>query len=159
MLSSELRVLSWEDAALWRDTWRERNLRIGFTNGCFDVLHVGHLALLDFTLAHCDRLIVGINSDASVRKLKGRNRPINPEHERAAMVASFNMVDACVIFGEDTPMKLIKMLEPDVLVKGSDYKMSDIVGADFVKAKGGKVLRCPYIEGKSTTGILKVVRS
>lgn len=158
MLSPELRVLTWEDAELWRDTWRRRDLRIGFTNGCFDVLHIGHLALLDFTLAHCDRLIVGINSDASVRRLKGRNRPINPAHERAAMVAAFNMVDACVIFEEDTPMKLIQMLEPDVLVKGGDYKLSDIVGGDFVKSKGGKVLRCPYIEGKSTTGMLKVVR-
>lgn len=159
MLSPELRVLTWEDAALWRDAWRDRGLKIGFTNGCFDVLHIGHLALLDFTMAHCDRLIVGINSDATVRALKGKNRPINPANERAAMVAGFSMVDAVVIFDQMTPLKLIHMLEPDVLVKGSDYRMSDIIGAEFVKERGGKVLRCPFIEGKSTTGVLKVVRS
>lgn len=158
MLSAELRVLSWEDAQLWCETWRERGLKIGFTNGCFDILHIGHMSLFDFASAHCDRLIVGINADLSVRRLKGRNRPINPAMERAAMVASFQMVDAAVVFTEDTPLKLIKFLEPDVLVKGGDYKMSDIVGADFVTGRGGKVLRCPFIEGKSTTGVLKVVR-
>lgn len=158
MLSSELRILSWDDAAHWRDTWRARGLRIGFTNGCFDILHVGHLSLLDYTQTYCDRLFVGINSDASVRRLKGRNRPINPEHERAAMVAAFQMVDAAVIFPQDTPMKLIELLEPDVLFKGGDYKVSDIVGADFVKARGGKIHRAPFIQGKSTTGMLKVVR-
>lgn len=158
MLSSELRVLSWEDVSLWCETWRNRGLKIGFTNGCFDVLHVGHLALLDFSLAHCDRLIVGINSDASVRRIKGRNRPINPDIERATLISAFEQVDAAVIFHDDTPMKLIKHIDPDVLVKGGDYKMSDIVGADYVKSKGGKVLRCPFVEGKSTTGILKVVR-
>ena len=123
-----------------------------------DVASGGELAVALRGGVAGDRLIVGINSDASVRRLKGRNRPINPDHERAALVASFTMVDACVIFSEDTPMKLIKHIDPDVLVKGGDYKLSDIVGGDYVKSKGGKVLRCPFVEGKSTTGILKVVR-
>jgi D-beta-D-heptose 7-phosphate kinase/D-beta-D-heptose 1-phosphate adenosyltransferase len=158
MLSSELRILEWDEAAHWCETWRRTGKRIGFTNGCFDLLHVGHAALFDFALDHCDRLIVAINSDASVRKLKGRNRPVNMAYDRAALVGSLTAVDATVIFNEDTPLKLITLLEPDVLIKGGDYKMSDIVGADFVKSKGGKVLRCPFVEGKSTTGLLKVVR-
>jgi D-beta-D-heptose 7-phosphate kinase/D-beta-D-heptose 1-phosphate adenosyltransferase len=154
MISSELRVLDIEDAVLWCDVWRKRNLRIAFTNGCFDVLHIGHLALLDFTLSKCDRLIVGINSDASVRRLKGRNRPINTARDRATMLASFTMVDAVVIFDEDTPMKLIEKLEPDVLIKGGDYKIKDIVGAERTLAVGGKVYRCPMHGHQSTTKII-----
>lgn len=158
MLSSELRILDWEDISMWRDAWRMRNLRIGFTNGCFDVLHIGHAALLDYTMDKCDRLIVGINSDASVRRLKGHNRPINGERDRAAMVASMTAVDAVVIFNESTPLRLIELLEPDVLVKGADYKFSQIIGADFVKSRGGKVYRCPIIEGKSSTKIIRMVK-
>lgn len=155
MISSELRVLSLEDAELWCSAWRRRDLKIGFTNGCFDVLHIGHLALLDFTLGKCDRLIVGINTDASVRRLKGRNRPVNPEMDRALLVASFSMVDAVILFEDDTPIKLIKTLEPDVLIKGADYKMKDIVGADIVR----EVLRCPFIPNKSTTKtLMRVIR-
>lgn len=155
MISSEIRVLTWEDALLWRDAWRRRDLKIGFTNGCFDVLHIGHLAVLDFTYGKCDRLIVGINSDESVRRLKGRNRPYNPVRERAAMVSAFGPVDAVVIFEEDTPMRLIQALEPDVLIKGSDYPMSQVVGADFVRARGGMVYRCPIIPGRSSTETIR----
>ncbi|MFN9953448.1 MAG: hypothetical protein ACK55I_10130 [bacterium] len=106
---------------------------------------------MDFTLSKCDRLIVGINSDASVRRLKGALRPINPERERAAMIAAFTMVDAVVIFNEDTPLNLIKALEPDALFKGADYKKSDIVGADIVK----KVYRVPIVADRSTPRIVR----
>lgn len=151
MISSEIRILTLEDALLWRDAWRRRDLSIGFTNGCFDVLHFGHLTVLDYTFGKCDRLIVGINSDASVRRIKGRNRPHNPERERAAMVASLAPVDCVVIFEEDTPMKLIEALEPDVLIKGGDYTVAQIVGADFVMKRGGKVYRCPLVANRSTS--------
>lgn len=157
MLSSELRVIDLDEAVHWAETWRRTGKRVGFTNGCFDVLHIGHAALLDFTMDKCDRLIVGVNSDASVRRLKGHNRPINGERERAAMLASFNAVDAVVIFGEDTPMNLIAAIDPDVLIKGADYTVSKIVGADYVKGRGGKVYRCPIIEGKSSTKVIKMV--
>lgn len=158
MLSSELRVLDLDEAVHWCETWRRTGKRVGFTNGCFDVLHIGHAALLDYTMDKCDRLIVGINSDASVRRLKGHNRPINPARERAAMLASFNAVDAVVIFEEDTPMNLITALDPDVLIKGADYSVAKIVGADFVKSHGGKVYRCPIVEGKSSTNVIKMVK-
>lgn len=157
MLSSELRVLDLDEAVHWAETWRRTGKRVGFTNGCFDVLHIGHASLLDYTMDKCDRLIVGINSDASVRRLKGHNRPINGERERAAMLASFNAVDAVVIFNETTPIRLIEALEPEALFKGSDYKVSDIVGAAFVKSIGGKVYRCPMVEGRSSSKIIRMV--
>lgn len=158
MLSSELRVLDWDEAAHWCETWRRTDKRIGFTNGCFDVLHIGHATLLDYTMDKCDRLIVGLNSDASVRRLKGNGRPINNQRDRAAMLALFNAVDAVVIFDTDTPLNLIKMIEPDAMFKGADYGVSQIIGADIVKQRGGKVYRCPLVEGHSSTKVIKMVR-
>jgi D-beta-D-heptose 7-phosphate kinase/D-beta-D-heptose 1-phosphate adenosyltransferase len=137
--------------------WRLDGLRIGFTNGCFDLLHVGHLSLLNFARAQCDRLVLGLNSDASARRLKGPSRPINAEIDRAMVLAGLSDVDAVVIFDEETPLDLITQLSPDVLVKGADYRMDQIVGADVVHAAGGRVLTCDIVPGKSTTSIVSAI--
>lgn len=138
--------------------WRRDGLRIGFTNGCFDILHVGHLSLLEYSRMQCDRLVVGVNADASVRRLKGPDRPINTDRDRARMLASLAVVDAVAIFDEDTPLDLIAALQPDVLVKGADYELSQIVGADLVTARGGEVLRFGLVPERSTSAILARAR-
>jgi len=138
--------------------WRHDGLRVGFTNGCFDILHLGHIELLRYSRRNCDRLIVGINSDASVRRLKGPERPFNPEGDRAEVLAALDVVDAVVIFTEDTPQALIEGVEPDVLVKGADYALEDIVGADFVLGRGGAVLRFDLVEGRNSTGLIAKLR-
>ncbi|MAI89377.1 D-glycero-beta-D-manno-heptose 1-phosphate adenylyltransferase [Ponticaulis sp.] len=135
--------------------WRSEGLKIGFTNGCFDILHAGHIRSLEFAASHCDRLIVGLNSDASVKRLKGDARPINGELDRAELLAALQMVDAVMLFTEDTPYELIRQVQPDLIVKGGDYKPEDVVGADIVKARGGEVLIAPILEGRSTTGIIE----
>lgn len=132
------------------------NFRIVFTNGCFDVLHKGHAHILNHASAVTDHtfLIVGLNSDASVTRLKGEGRPINQFDDRALMLASMHAVDAVVGFEEDTPYELIKMIRPDYLVKGGDYDPATIVGADIVKASGGEVVVIPYLENYSTTKLI-----
>ena len=127
---------------------------IAFTNGCFDILHRGHIASLSQAAAEADFLIVGVNADASVRKLKGEHRPINDQQARAELLASLLMVDAVVIFEEDTPLELIKAILPEVLVKGGDYALEQIVGAKEVIAAGGKVVINPLVPGFSTTGLI-----
>jgi D-beta-D-heptose 7-phosphate kinase/D-beta-D-heptose 1-phosphate adenosyltransferase len=134
--------------------WREQGLRIGFTNGCFDLIHPGHVSLLAQARAACDRLIVGLNSDASVRRLKGENRPVQPAAARAVVLASLATVDAVVVFSEDTPIRLIDQLRPDVLVKGADYRMEQVIGADLVHGWGGQVLLAAIEPGYSTTATL-----
>jgi rfaE bifunctional protein nucleotidyltransferase chain/domain len=131
--------------------------RVVFTNGCFDILHRGHVAYLDQAKRKGNILVVGLNSDASVRRLKGHGRPINPERDRAEVLAALASVDYVTIFGEDTPLALIKALQPDVLVKGGDWPISKIVGADIVRGRGGKVLTLPFIKGRSTTGLLRKI--
>jgi D-beta-D-heptose 7-phosphate kinase/D-beta-D-heptose 1-phosphate adenosyltransferase len=131
--------------------WRESGLKIAFTNGCFDLLHPGHVSLLDQARRSADRLIVGLNADLSIRRLKGPNRPVQSEVARATVLASMKSVDAVVIFPEDTPINLIEALEPDVLVKGADYKLETVVGADIVMNYGGKVLLAALVSGHSTT--------
>jgi len=138
-----------ERVAAWR---RGGHARIGFTNGCFDLIHPGHVALLTQARGACDRLIVGLNSDASVRRLKGPDRPIQPESARAIVLASLGSVDLVVPFGEDTPIELIRALRPDVLVKGADYRADQVVGGEFVQSYGGRVLLVPIVPGNSTTG-------
>lgn len=128
--------------------------RVVFTNGCFDILHLGHVRYLKEAKAMGDILIVGLNSDASVKRLKGESRPINSEKNRAAMLAEMDFIDYIVIFEEDTPYEVIKAIEPDILVKGGDYNPDDIVGGDIVKGKGGQVLTIPLVEGQSTTNII-----
>jgi GDP-L-fucose synthase len=133
------------------DGWRRGGLRIGFTNGCFDILHPGHVSLMRQARAACDRLVVGLNSDASVRLLKGPSRPVQDEAARAAVLSAFTDVDALVVFDGETPERLIEAVRPDVLVKGADYTVETVVGADFVRKHGGEVLLARLEEGHSTT--------
>lgn len=129
-----------------------------FSNGCFDLVHQGHIDYLSKSRDLADYLVIGLNTDNSVRRLKGPRRPINDEYSRALMLASFLFVDYVVMFDEDTPYNLIKTLQPDVLIKGSDYKVEDIVGYDIVTARGGKVVTLDFIPGFSTTLIEKRIR-
>jgi D-beta-D-heptose 7-phosphate kinase/D-beta-D-heptose 1-phosphate adenosyltransferase len=149
-------------AHLARDTveaWRLNGFKVGFTNGCFDLLHPGHVTLLAEARARCDRLVVGLNSDASVARLKGPTRPIQPDGARATVLASLASVDLVVIFEEDTPAALIEMLRPDVLIKGGDYTVESIVGADFVIANGGRVEIVDLVPGFSTTKTVERMNS
>jgi D-beta-D-heptose 7-phosphate kinase/D-beta-D-heptose 1-phosphate adenosyltransferase len=136
------------------ERWRRQGLRIGFTNGCFDLLHPGHVALLGQAKAACDRLVVGLNSDASTARLKGPSRPIQQETERASVLASLAAVDLIVIFDEDTPIDLIRAMRPHLLVKGADYRLEEVVGADIVKSHGGEVLLAEITPGYSTTATI-----
>ena len=134
--------------------WRSAGETIVFTNGCFDILHRGHVEYLAQAADLGDKLIVGLNTDASVKRLKGESRPVNDEKSRALMLSALQFVDVVVFFGEDTPYELIKQLQPDILVKGNDYKPEEIVGYDIVTAKGGKVLTIDLVKGFSTTNII-----
>ena len=136
------------------ESWRRQSLKVGFTNGCFDLLHPGHISLLTQAKAACDRLVVGLNSDVSVTRLKGPGRPIQSEVARATVLASLAAVDMVVIFGEDTPTRVIETLRPDVLVKGADYRIDEVVGADLVEGYGGKVLLARLEAGYSTSATL-----
>lgn len=131
--------------------WRLKSKKIVFTNGCFDILHLGHVDYLAKASDQGDVLIVGVNSDASTKKLKGAQRPINNEEQRSMLIASLHFVDAVVIFNEDTPYELVKTVQPDVLVKGADYAPEKIAGYDIVTAKGGKVITIELLPGYSTT--------
>ena len=147
-------MLSAADAACAVETWRGLGLRVGFTNGCFDLVHPGHVSLLVQARAACDRLIVGVNSDASVRRLKGPTRPVQDETSRATVLAALSPVDLVVVFDEDTPMDLIHILKPDVLVKGADYTVATVVGAEFVQSYGGRVVLAELSAGHSTTATI-----
>ena len=133
--------------------WRFKEQKIVFTNGCFDILHLGHIEYLAKASELGQVLVIGLNSDLSVRKIKGEHRPINPEYARAMLLASLSFVSAVVLFDEDTPYELIKNIQPDILVKGNDYKVEDIAGHDIVLANGGKVITIELTQGFSTTGI------
>ncbi|MGB0931809.1 MAG: D-glycero-beta-D-manno-heptose 1-phosphate adenylyltransferase [Chitinophagales bacterium] len=135
--------------------WRFQDRKIVFTNGCFDLIHKGHIHTLAKARALGDLLIVGLNSDASVKRLKGESRPIQSENNRALILAAMIFVDAVVIFEEDTPFNLIELVQPDVLVKGGDYQKHEVVGADIVEAKGGEVILIPFVEGHSTTKLIE----
>jgi len=151
LLAAEAKVVGLDALLARAERWRGAGLRLGFTNGCFDLLHPGHVSLLAQARAACDRLIVGLNSDASTRRLKGAGRPIQPEAARAAVLASVASVDLVVIFGEDTPLELIEALKPDVLVKGADYTRDEVVGADLVERHGGKLILVDLAPGHSTS--------
>jgi rfaE bifunctional protein nucleotidyltransferase chain/domain len=129
-------------------------MKIVFTNGCFDILHRGHVEYLQKAKTFGDKLVVGLNSDASVRRLKGETRPIQDEKSRKIILEALRFVDEVIIFDEDTPYELIKKIQPDVLVKGADYKPEDIVGYDIVKAKGGEVRTVEFVDGHSTSKIV-----
>lgn len=152
------RIISREEIPLQSIRWRLKSKTIGFTNGVFDILHQGHIKILSEAAAFTDMLVVGINSDASVKRLKGESRPVNDERARALILASLIMVDAVVIFDEDTPLELIKSIKPDVLVKGGDYTIETIVGAKEVMEYNGKVQIIPLEEGFSTTDIIERIQ-
>jgi len=137
--------------------WRLLGKTIAFTNGCFDILHQGHIASLSDAAREADYLVVGLNSDASTRRLKGDSRPVNDQQARATVLASLLMVDAVVIFDEDTPLEPINAVQPDVLVKGGDYTIDQIVGAKEVIAAGGRVVINPILPGFSTTGLIEKI--
>lgn len=137
--------------------WRLLSKTVAFTNGCFDILHVGHIASLSDAAKEADFLVVGVNTDASTRRLKGDSRPVNDEAARAQLLSSLLMVDAVVLFDEDTPLELIKAVQPDVLVKGGDYTLDQIVGAKEVMAAGGRVVINPIVAGRSTTGLIEKI--
>jgi D-beta-D-heptose 7-phosphate kinase/D-beta-D-heptose 1-phosphate adenosyltransferase len=153
------KIFSLRDIVFQCNRWKLLSKTISFTNGCFDILHPGHIASLSDAAREADFLVVGLNSDASARRLKGEGRPVMDEKSRATMMASLLMVDAVVIFEEDTPLELIKLVRPDVLVKGGDYTIDQIVGAKEVQADGGRVVINPILEGFSTTGIIGRIRS
>ena len=148
------------DAALARiAAWRRAGLRVGFTNGCFDLIHPGHVRLLARARVACDRLVVGLNSDASVRRLKGPDRPVQNETARAIVMASMASADFVVLFEEDTPQALIEAIRPDLLFKGADYRLDQVVGGEFVLAHGGQVTLIPLEEGHSTTNTIRRINS
>jgi D-beta-D-heptose 7-phosphate kinase/D-beta-D-heptose 1-phosphate adenosyltransferase len=147
-------LVSSAEARAWRERWAREGRTVGFANGCFDLLHPGHISLIRQAAAACDRLIVALNSDASVRRLKGSARPVQREAARAEVIGALKGVALVVIFEEDTPKALIEELRPDLLVKGADYKSEDVVGADFVQARGGKILLAELVVGQSTTRLL-----
>lgn len=150
------KIFSWARAREWRASLRPR--RLVFTNGVFDLLHTGHVDVLLAARRAGDALVVGVNSDASVQRLKGPGRPVRNQAERAYLVAALAMVDAVVVFEQDTPLELIRELDPDVLVKGGDYSETTIVGATEVRARGGDVVVVPLTEGQSTTSIVEKLR-
>ncbi|GIV31988.1 MAG: cytidylyltransferase [Saprospiraceae bacterium] len=151
----EKKIVDLEQAGRLVAAWRVNADRIVFTNGCFDLLHRGHIHLLAEAKDLGDRIIVGLNSDASVRRLKGPNRPVQDQQTRALLLAACCWVDAVVIFDEDTPLKLIQTIQPDVLVKGGDWPADRIVGAEVVQANGGQVVSLPFLDGFSTSAIIE----
>jgi D-beta-D-heptose 7-phosphate kinase/D-beta-D-heptose 1-phosphate adenosyltransferase len=158
-LAAEAKIVTdWRDIDGRLADWRSEDLRIGFTNGVFDLLHPGHIKVLAQARAACDRLVVGLNSDASVRRLKGKDRPIQGERARAEVLAGLEAVDLVIIFPQDTPLELIKRVEPTVLVKGGDYQPGQVVGRELVEKLGGKVVVVDLVQGYSTTRIVEKSR-
>jgi D-beta-D-heptose 7-phosphate kinase/D-beta-D-heptose 1-phosphate adenosyltransferase len=151
-------VFDWRELDARLDQWRAQDLRIGFTNGVFDLLHPGHIKVLAQSRGACDRLVVGLNSDASVKRLKGKDRPIQNERARAEVLAGLEAVDLVVVFEQDTPLELIREVKPSVLVKGGDYKPDQVVGREVVKAQGGEVIVVDLVPGFSTTRIVEKSR-
>ena len=149
------KIYSLSDLKIQSDKWKENGEKIVFTNGCFDLVHRGHIEVLANTADLGDKLIIGLNSDSSIKELKGENRPIMDEISRAILLASLQFVDAIVFFSEETPYKLIETLIPDVLAKGGDYKVTEIAGNGVVLENGGEVILFPFIDGVSSQKLLK----
>lgn len=147
------KIQDWSTAAQSVREWQNNGLEVVFTNGCFDLVHFGHLAYLAEAAAQGQKLVLGLNSDASVARLKGEHRPIKDQKNRAYLLASLEMVDLVVLFEENTPLDLIKTIQPDVLVKGGDWSIEQIVGSEVVLAKGGSVKSLTFVEGYSTTNL------
>ena len=159
-LAAEEKILfDWTELDARLATWRKQGLRIGFTNGCFDILHPGHVRMLAQARGACDKLVLGLNSDASVSRLKGPERPVQNVQARAEVLAALEAVDLVVVFEEDTPRNLIEKVRPRVLIKGADYTREQVVGHEFVEADGGEVVLVGLVPGHSTTDIVKRSRS
>jgi rfaE bifunctional protein nucleotidyltransferase chain/domain len=139
--------------------WKKAKQKIVFTNGCFDVIHRGHIEVLARTADLADKLIIGLNSDSSIEKLKGKGRPIIDENSRATLLAALSFVDAIILFAEETPLNLIRNLKPDVLAKGGDYEINTIVGNEIVRKNGGKVILIPFVDGFSSTNIIDKIKN
>ncbi len=154
----EKKIMTLDQAKAMMASWKITGKKVSFTNGCFDILHPGHLFSIGQAAKEADYLIVGLNSDASIKRLKGKDRPINNTANRALVLANLVLVDAVVVFEEDTPYELITQLLPDVLVKGGDYTIDSIVGAKEVIANGGQVIINPIVEGFSTTNIIEKIK-
>ena len=152
------KIFSLDDLKNQVNAWKQAGEEVVFTNGCFDIIHRGHIEVLAQTADLGDRLIIGLNSDTSIQKLKGKNRPIIEEQSRAILLASLEFVDAVVIFSEDTPINLISTLLPDVLAKGGDYEIETIVGHEIVQQNGGKVKLVPFVDGFSSTTIIDKIK-
>jgi rfaE bifunctional protein nucleotidyltransferase chain/domain len=152
------KIVSQDQALNELKTWREKNKKIVFTNGCFDIIHPGHIDYLSQARDLGDILVLGLNTDQSVKRLnKGSNRPINDERTRAYVLAGLASVDLIVFFDEETPYNLIKLLQPNVLVKGKDYEVEKIIGFDILKENGGEVITIPFLEGYSTSSLIKKI--
>jgi D-glycero-beta-D-manno-heptose 1-phosphate adenylyltransferase len=158
MTNTAQKIQSIEQAQQTLEHWKKQGQQIVFTNGCFDIVHLGHIDYLEKTRNLGDRLVVGLNTDASVQRLKGTSRPVVAEYPRARLIAALEFVDLVVFFGEDTPLNLIETLKPDILTKGSDYSIQNIVGADFVLSNGGKVETLDLIAGYSTSAIIEKIK-
>ena len=158
--TSALKIISREEAARWVREQQARGLKVVFTNGCFDLLHPGHVAYLEEARSLGDALVVAVNTDASVRRLgKGGLRPVNPEADRARVLAALAAVDRVVLFDEDTPLEILTELQPDILVKGGDYQLHEVVGREVVLARGGQVRLLPFRPGYSTSFLVKRIRT
>lgn len=152
------KIVSKEEGALLVKQWQDAGKKVVFTNGCFDIVHLGHIDYLEKAHNLGDKLVLGLNTDASVRRLKGEQRPIVNEYARARMMAALAFVDAVILFDEPTPLELIETVCPDYLVKGDDYSIENIVGADFVLSRGGEVKTISLVEGFSTSNIINKIR-
>ena len=158
--STSHKIVDREDAARWVKDLQREGKSLVFTNGCFDLLHLGHVAYLEEARSQGDALIVGLNTDASAARLsKGPGRPVTPETDRARVLAALACVDRVVLFDEDTPLALITLLQPDILVKGGDYQLHEIVGREVVEGRGGRVLALPFVPGYSTSALIDRIRS
>tara|TARA_B100000941_G_scaffold283833_1_gene253810 strand:+ start:286 stop:774 length:489 start_codon:yes stop_codon:yes gene_type:complete len=153
------KIITTDNLVLKVSQWKKNKMKVAFTNGCFDILHLGHLKILTKSKEFGDRLIVAVNSDESVRKLKGEERPINDFQTRSNMLASFSFVDYVVEFSDDTPKKLIQIIKPDFLIKGGDYKKKNIVGNDIVSSYGGETIIIPLIDGLSSTNTINKLKN
>lgn len=152
-------ILQWQKLSLFREKWRRQGKKVVFTNGCFDLLHAGHVWLFKEAKKLGDILIVAVNSDASLRRLKGPKRPVFPLKERLEILAAIEFIDVLTVFAQDTPQKIIALLRPDVLVKGGDWPLDQVVGRREVEESGGRVVLIPYIKGLSTTELIKKISS
>lgn len=158
-MESKDKIVSREELAQKVRQWQSEGKKVVFTNGCFDILHIGHVDYLEKARQLGDKLVLGLNTDASVSRIKGPQRPIVQENSRSRVIAALGFVDAVSFFDEETPKEMIEAVKPDILVKGNDYLAENIVGADFVVKNGGKVMTIPLVEGYSTTNIITKIKN